>query len=64
MTAFGWEGRLMTTFGQKIRLMTTFGWRDCDTIWWQQSYVLLQLQGFGILVDTPWQLIASACLVG
>ena len=44
--------------------MTAFGWWDCDAIQQEQSYALLQLQGFIILVDMPWQLIASACLVG
>ena len=55
---------LMTTFGWEVRLMTTFGQRDCDAIWQEQSYVLLQLQDFIILVDTPWQLFLLACLVG
>ena len=64
MTTFGQEDRLMTTFGQKGQLMTTCGWRDCDAIWWEQLYVLLQLQGFVNLVDMPWWLIASACLAG
>ena len=44
----------------KDRLMTTFGQKDCGAIQWEQSQVLFQLQGFVILVDTPWQLIASA----
>ena len=54
----------MTTFGWEVRLITDFGQRDCDAIWQEQSYVLLRLQGFIILVDMPWWLIASACLVG
>ena len=35
--------------------MTTFGQVECDAIWWKQSYILLQLQGFVIfyLVDKP-----------
>ena len=50
MTAFGQKEGLMTILGQKGRLMTAFGQMDCDTIWQEQSHVLLNYSSY-----MPWQ---------